>query len=77
MVATFLGTLIIAVAGIVVIAPLALLIAGLVEAGAGPLPVLLGLPVIIPAAAVVVAALGTFQSSVWTIGYLHEAKPRS
>jgi hypothetical protein len=74
MVATFLGTLFVAFVGIVVIAPLALLVAGLTEIGAGPLPVILSLPVLVPAVAAIVAAIGTFQSSVWTIAYLTEVK---
>jgi hypothetical protein len=34
----------------------------------------LGLPLLLPAAAMVVAIIGTYQSSVWTIGYLQQVE---
>jgi type IV secretory pathway VirB3-like protein len=73
MIAALLGTLVIAIVGLVLIAPLGLLIAGLAEMF-GPLPIVLGLPLLLPAAAVVVAIIGTYQSSVWTIGYLQQVE---
>jgi hypothetical protein len=70
MVATFVGTIALAVLSVVVIGPVVLLLAAL----ASVVPVLplivVGLLLVVPAACVLTAMLGTYRSSVWTIGYL-------
>jgi hypothetical protein len=72
MVATFLGTLGITVLSVVIIGPVVLLLAAM----ATVLPVLplivVGVLVVLPAACVLTAMLGTYRSSVWTIGYLSQ-----
>jgi hypothetical protein len=73
MIATLLGTLLIVLVGIVLIAPFALLVAGLQEV-AGPAIVIASIPFLLAAVAVIVAVIGTYQSSVWTIGYLEQAE---
>lgn len=70
MVASFLGTLMLTLLGIVVTVPLVLLFVALVTV----LPVLpvavAGVLVLLPVFGVLTAVLGTFRSSVWTIGYV-------
>lgn len=70
MVATFLGTLLLTVVGFAVIVPVVLLLA----ASALVLPMLLvivvGGLVLVPAMCILTAVMGTFRSSVWTIGYV-------
>ena len=74
MVATFVGTLWIAFLAILAIAPVALLLVALI-------PVLRVFPVIVlaclvllPVVGVLTAMLGTFRSSVWTIGYVTQVE---
>ena len=70
MVATFIGSLAIMVLSVLVIGPIVLLLVAL----ATVLPVLpliaVGLLVLVPLGCVLTAMLGTYRSSVWTIGYL-------
>jgi hypothetical protein len=73
-VAAFVGTLAIVLAGLAVVMPLALLLVALI-------PVLRVLPVIILACVVVLpsmcvwaAIVGTFRSSIWTIGYVTQVE---
>jgi hypothetical protein len=73
-VATFLGTLAIVVVGLVAMAPAALVLAALI-------PVLRLFPVIVmaclllvPAICLLTAIVGTFRSSVWTIGYVTQVE---
>jgi hypothetical protein len=73
-VATLVGTLAIVLVGLVAIAPVALLLVA-------SIPVLRVFPVIVLAAIVVVpplcllaALVGTFRSSVWTIGYMTQVE---
>lgn len=73
MIATLLGTLFIVTIGLVLVAPLALLVAVLAEIF-GPLPIFLGGSLLLPVAGAVVGIIGTYQSSVWTIGYLKQAE---
>ena len=74
MVATFVGTLVITVLGVVVIVPVVLLLVAL----AMVLPVfpliVVGCLVLLPVACVLTAMLGTFRSSIWTIGYVTQAE---
>jgi hypothetical protein len=70
MVAAFVGSLALMVLGVVVIAPVVLLLAALaLVLPAWPL-IVVGCLVVLPAACVLTAMLGTFRSSIWTIGYL-------
>ena len=71
MIAALVGTLGVVLAGILLIAPFALLIAGLRQV-IGQAVVLLAIPVVLPAIAVLAGVIGTYQSSVWTIGYLKQ-----
>jgi hypothetical protein len=74
MVADFVGTLGIMLLAAVVIVPVVLLIAGLATVlPVWPLVAAGGL-VLLPALAVLTAMLGTFRSSVWTIGYLAQVE---
>jgi hypothetical protein len=73
-VATFLGTMVLSVVGFVAIVPLLLLCLAL-------LPVLhiaavigIGAVVLLPLGYVFTAIVGTFRSSVWTIGYLSQVE---
>jgi hypothetical protein len=74
MVASFLGTLVLTVVGVLVLVPVGLLVAAL----AAVLPLLpviafAGL-VLLPVFAVLTAVMGTFRSSVWTIGYVTQVE---
>ena len=74
MVATFIGTLGIVLVGIAVMAPVALLLVALIPVlRVIPVIVLTGL-VLLPVIYVFAAVLGTFRSSVWTIGYLTQVE---
>jgi hypothetical protein len=74
LVATFVGTLAIVLLGVLAMAPVALLLVALI-------PVLRVFPVIVlaclvllPALYVFAAVLGTFRSSIWTIGYVTQVE---
>jgi hypothetical protein len=73
-VATFIGSLAIAVLSVLVIGPVVLLLVAL----ATVLPVLpliaIGALVLLPAVCVLTAMLGTYRSSVWTIGYVTQVE---
>ena len=74
MVATFIGTVGIMLLSVVVIGPVVLLLAALAAVLPVPLLIVVGLLVLVPAGCVLTAVLGTFRSSVWTIGYLTQAE---
>jgi hypothetical protein len=70
MVAEFLGSLGIMVAGAIVIVPVVLVLAALsMVVPVWPL-IVVGALVLVPVGCVLTAVLGTFRSSVWTIGYV-------
>ena len=74
LVAAFVGTLGIVLAGIVAIAPVALVLVALIPVlSLFPVFVLACL-VLLPATYVFAAILGTFRSSVWTIGYVTQVE---
>ena len=73
-VAMLLGTLLVMLVSAIVLVPLGLLVAGSFALGGAPLAVALGLLLLVPAVAVLAAIVGTYQSSVWTIGYLTEVE---
>jgi hypothetical protein len=70
LVAAFLGTLLIMLVGALVLVPVALLMVFVLAPAAGPLAVVVIALVLLPAIVVVISVLGTYQSSVWTLGYL-------
>jgi hypothetical protein len=73
-VATFLGTLVISLGATVLILPVALLLVALMQVvHIVPVILIAGL-VLLPMACVLTAMLGTFRSSVWTIGYLTQVE---
>ena len=73
-VATFLGTLVISVLAMVVILPVALLLLALLPLlRVVPVIIIAGL-VLVPLAGILTAVIGTFRSSVWTIGYLSQVE---
>lgn len=70
MVATLIGTLVITVLTVVVVVPVALLLVAL-SSVLNVLPlIVIGCVVLLPVFGVLTAMLGTFRSSVWTIGYV-------
>jgi hypothetical protein len=73
-VATLVGTLVIVLLGLLAMAPVALLLAALIPL-LRLLPVLIiGCLVLVPAFCVVTAIVGTFRSSIWTIGYVTQVE---
>jgi hypothetical protein len=74
MVAAFVGTLVVALAGLVVLAPVALLLAAAAKLLGGALTLAIGLVILVPAAFVLVAFIGTVQSAAWTLGYLTQTE---
>lgn len=73
-VATFVGTLGIVIAGIAAIAPVAVLLAALIPVLRLVPVIVLGCLVLLPAVYVCAAMIGTFRSSVWTIGYVTQVE---
>ncbi|HVY64725.1 MAG TPA: hypothetical protein VHH11_07885 [Gammaproteobacteria bacterium] len=74
MAAAFLGTLLVVLVGIVVLAPLVLLLVGAAKLIGPALTLALGLLTLLPAAFVLVAFVGTVQSASWTLGYLEQTE---
>jgi hypothetical protein len=74
MAAALVGTLLVSVAGLVVLAPLALLLVGASKLIGGAFTLAIGLSILVPAAFVLVAFIGTVQSAPWTLGYLEHAE---
>jgi hypothetical protein len=73
-VATLLGILFVFAVGILVIAPVALLLFGLASLW-GALPsIALGVLLALPTCFVLIAMVGIMSSSVWTIGYLTQVE---
>ena len=73
-VATFLGTLAITVVGMVVLVPVALLLMALLPVLRIVLVVVIACVVLVPLACILIAMIGTFRSSVWTIGYVTQVE---
>jgi hypothetical protein len=71
-VATFVGTVIFTLIGLVAVAPVALLVFALMPIVQVFPAILIGGLVLVPVAFVVIAMMGTFRSSIWTIGYVTE-----
>ncbi|MEO7190987.1 MAG: hypothetical protein ABI051_08010 [Vicinamibacterales bacterium] len=69
-VAMFVGTLVISGLGLLAMAPVALLLAALIPVLHIVPVIVLGCVVLVPALCVLSAIVGTFRSSVWTIGYV-------
>jgi hypothetical protein len=73
-VATFVGTLGIILLGVVVITPLALVLVALIPVLRELTVIVLACLVLLPPMYVFAAFLGTFRSSIWTIGYLTQVQ---
>jgi hypothetical protein len=73
-VASFAGTIGMVVLGLVAIAPVALALVALTPALSLPFVLVLGCVVLLPAICVWTAIIGTFRSSVWTIGYVTQVE---
>jgi hypothetical protein len=73
-VATFVGTLLMTLLGIVAIAPVVLLLALLIPVLRVFPVIVLGCIVLLPAFYVFTAMVGTFRSSIWTIGYVTQVE---
>jgi hypothetical protein len=71
-VATLLGTIAFTLIGIAAVIPVAVLVFALTPVMQLPPAILVGGLVLVPVAFVVIAMMGTFRSSVWTIGYVTE-----
>ena len=74
MVASFVGTLLLTVAGAVVAVPLVLLLVASIAVLPIVAVIALGAIVLLPLLGVLTAMLGTFRSSVWTIGYVTQVE---
>ena len=73
-VATVVGTLAIVILALVVVAPVALLLAALIPVVRLAPVLVLGCLVLVPAFCVFAAIVGTFRSSIWTIGYVTQVE---
>jgi hypothetical protein len=73
-VATFVGTLGIVLVGVVAIAPVALLLMALIPVLRVVPVIVLACLVLLPTIYVFAAIVGTFRSSVWTIGYVTQVE---
>ena len=73
-VATFVGTLVIVVPGILVTVPVALLLIALIPVLRIVPVIVLGCLVLLPAFYVFTAMAGTLRSSIWTIGYVTQVE---
>jgi hypothetical protein len=73
-VAMFVGTLLIGFAGLVVVAPVTLLLVALIPVLRIVPVIVLGCLVLLPAIYVLTAMVGTLRSSVWTIGYVTQVE---
>jgi hypothetical protein len=73
-VASFVGTLGIVVVGVVAIAPVVLTLAALIPVVRLFPVIVFGCLVLLPALYVFAAILGTFRSSIWTIGYVTQVE---
>lgn len=71
-VATLIGTIGFALAGIAAIVPVVFLCVALLAVVELPLAILAGGVVLLPVAFAVFAMLGTYRSAIWTLGYLAE-----
>lgn len=74
MVATFIGSLAITLLTVLVIGPVVLLLVALATVLPVPPLIAIGLLVLVPALCVLTAMLGTYRSSVWTIGYVTQVE---
>ena len=74
MVATLVGTLLFSLVSVVVMIPVVLLLVALIQVLPFLLVVVFGALVLLPAIYVVTAMLGTYRSSVWTIGYVTQVQ---
>jgi hypothetical protein len=73
-VAMFVGTLVIVFFGVVAMLPVALLLVALIPVLRVFPVIVLGCLVLLPAIYVLTAMIGTFRSSIWTIGYITQVE---
>ncbi len=73
-VATFVGTLVIAFLGLAALVPVGLLLAALIPVLRVFPVIVLGCLVLLPALYVLTAMVGTLRSSIWTIGYVTQVE---
>jgi hypothetical protein len=71
-VATLIGTIAFVLIGVATVVPAALLVRVLMTVIQLPAAILIAGLALVPVAFVVIAMMGTFRSSVWTVGYLSE-----
>jgi hypothetical protein len=74
LVASFVGSLLIIFAGLVVVVPLTLLLVALIPMLQVVPVIVLGCLVLLPVLYVFSAVVGTFRSSIWTIGYMAQVE---
>jgi hypothetical protein len=74
MVATFVGTIAIALLAVVAIAPVVLVLVALIPVLRLFPVIVIGCLVLLPGIYVLTAMLGTFRSSIWTIGYVTQVE---
>jgi hypothetical protein len=72
--ATFIGSLAITLLTVLVIGPVVLLLAALATVLPVPPLIAVGVVVLVPVLCVLTAMLGTYRSSVWTIGYVTQVE---
>jgi hypothetical protein len=73
-VASFAGTLLMGLLGVLVMAPVALLLVALIPVLRVIPVIVLAVLVLLPAICVLTAMVGTFRSSIWTIGYVTQVE---
>jgi hypothetical protein len=73
-VASFVGTLVLTFLGTIVLVPAVLLLVALIQVLPVIPVVVVGCLVLLPAIGVLTAMLGTFRSSIWTIGYVTQVE---
>jgi hypothetical protein len=73
-VATLAGTILFAVIGFVVIVPVLLLLIALIPVLQAMPVIIVGCVVLLPVVYVLAAMVGTFRSSIWTIGYVTQVE---
>jgi hypothetical protein len=74
LVATFIGTLVCAAVAVLTMAPVALLLLALLRVTPVVVVIAVGSVVLLPLVCVLTAMLGTYRSSVWTLGYVSQVR---
>ena len=74
LVATFIGTLVCAAVAVLTMTPVALLLLALLRVTPVVVVIAVGSVVLLPLVCVLTAMLGTYRSSVWTLGYVSQVR---